>query len=55
MFNEVGIGEVLDHTMHHTPETRRVIVGSAVKAMVFNRLSFVKREPYLVVDSVRYV
>ena len=48
MFDELGIGEVLDRTMHHTPETRLVTVGSAVKAMVLNGLGFVNQQLYLV-------
>jgi transposase len=48
MFNELGIGEVLDRTMQHTPETRLVTVGNAVKAMVLNGLGFVNQQLYLV-------
>jgi hypothetical protein len=48
MFNELGIGEVLDRTMHHTPETRLVTVGTAVKGMILNGLGFVNQQLYLV-------
>jgi transposase len=48
MFDELGIGDVLDRTMHHNPETRIVTVGSAVKAMVLNGLGFVNQQLYLV-------
>jgi transposase len=48
MFDELGISEVLDRAMHHTPETRLVTVGRAVKAMVLNGLGFVNQQLYLV-------
>jgi transposase len=48
MFDELGIGDVLDRAMQHTPETRIVTVGSAVKAMVLNGLGFVNQQLYLV-------
>jgi hypothetical protein len=38
MFDELGMGDVLDRAMQHTPEPRIVTVGSAVKAMVLNGL-----------------
>ena len=47
MFDELGIGDVLDRAMQHTPETRIVTVGSAVKAMVLNGLGFVNQQLYL--------
>jgi transposase len=48
MFDELGIGDVLDRVLQHTPETRIVTVGSAVKAMVLNGLGFVTQPLYLV-------
>jgi transposase len=48
MFDALGIGDVLDRAMQHTPETRIVTVGSAVKAMVLNGLGFVNQQLYLV-------
>ncbi len=48
MFDELGIGDVLDRAMQHTPETRIVTVGSAVKAMVLNGLGFVHQQLSLV-------
>jgi transposase len=48
MFDELGIGDVLDRVLQHTPETRIVTVGSAVKAMVLNGLGFVTQQLYLV-------
>jgi transposase len=48
MFDELGIGDVLDHATQQTPETRFVTVGHAVKAMVLNGLGFVNQQLYLV-------
>jgi transposase len=48
MFDELGIGDVLDRALQHTPETRMVTGGSAVKAMVLNGLGFVNQQLYLV-------
>ena len=48
MFDERGIGDVLDRTMQHTPETRIVTVGGAVKAMVLNGLGFMNQQLDLV-------
>lgn len=48
MFDELGIGDVLDRAMQHTPETRIVTVGNAVKAMVLNGLGFVNQQLSLV-------
>jgi hypothetical protein len=36
MFDERGIGDVLDHATHQTPELRDLTVGEAVTAMVLN-------------------
>jgi transposase len=48
MFDALGIGDVLDRARPHTPETRIVTVGSAVKAMVLNGLGCVNQQLYLV-------
>ena len=41
MFDELGIGEVIDRATRHQPETRIVTTGEAVNAMVLNGLGFV--------------
>ena len=38
MFDELGIGDVLDHATHQNPEMRDLTVGEAVNAMVLNGL-----------------
>ena len=48
MFDELGIGEVIDRATRHHPETRIVTTGYAVKAMVLNGLGFVNQQLYLV-------
>ena len=48
MFEELGIGDVIDHATQQNPETRFVTVGNAVKAMVLNGLGFVNQQLYLV-------
>jgi transposase len=48
MYDERGIGDVLDRATQQTPETRFVTVGHAVKAMVLNGLGFVHQQLYLV-------
>src|ERR671919_1632251 len=48
MFDELGIGEVIDRATRHHPETRIVTTGDAVKAMVLNGLGFVNQQLYLV-------
>jgi transposase len=48
MDDELGSGEVLDRTLQHTPETRFVTVGNAVKAMVRKGLGVVHQQRYLV-------
>ena len=47
MFDELGIGEVLDQVIPQDRSQRRVSVGQAVKAMVLNGLGFVNRTLYL--------
>ena len=48
MYNELGIGAVLDQAAQHNPEMHIVTVGNAVKAMVLNGLGFVNQQLYLV-------
>jgi transposase len=48
MFDELGIGEVLDQATQPNPEMRLVTAGHAVKAMVLNGLGFVNQPLYLV-------
>jgi hypothetical protein len=38
MFDELSIGDVLDHAIHQNPEMRDLTVGEAVNAMVLNGL-----------------
>jgi transposase len=48
MFDELGIGNVLDQATQQDPEQRIVPRGNAVKAMVLNGLGFVNQQLYLV-------
>jgi transposase len=48
MFDELGIGEILDQATHQNPEMRDLTVGEAVKAMVLNGLGFINQTLYLV-------
>ena len=48
MFDELGIGDVIDHATHQNPEMRDLTVGEAVKAMVLNGLGFLNQALYLV-------
>jgi len=48
MFDELGIGDVLDRATRHNPEMRDLTVGEAVKAMVLNGLGFINQALYLV-------
>jgi hypothetical protein len=36
MFDELGMGDVIDHATHQHPALRDLTVGEAVKAMVLN-------------------
>ena len=47
MFEELGIGEVIDRATHQNPEMRLVTAGHAVKAMVLNGLGFVNQQLYV--------
>jgi hypothetical protein len=48
MFDELGIGEVIDQATQQHPAMRIVTAGHAVKAMVLNGLGFVNQPLYLV-------
>jgi transposase len=48
MFDELGIGDVLDQATQQNPEMRDLTVGEAVKAMVLNGLGFIHQALYLV-------
>jgi transposase len=48
MYDELGIGEVLDRTVPQDTSQRQVTLGQAVKALVLNGLGFVNRALYLV-------
>lgn len=47
MFDELGVGELLDEVIEQDFEQRQVTVGQAVKAMVLNGLGFANRRLYL--------
>jgi transposase len=48
MFDELGIGDVLDRATQQNPERRDLTAGEAVKAMVLNGLGFINQALYLV-------
>jgi transposase len=48
MFEELGIGDVIDHATQQNPEMRDLTVGEALKAMVLNGLGFINHALYLV-------
>ena len=48
IFDELGLGEVLDQATRQNPEMRLVTAGHAVKAMVLNGLGCVNQPLYLV-------
>jgi transposase len=48
MFDELGVGTVLDQATQQDPEMRDLTVGEAVKAMVLNGLGFINHALYLV-------
>src|SRR5687768_5670731 len=48
MFDELGIGDILDQATQQDPQTRDLTVGEAVKAMVLNGLGLVNQALYLV-------
>lgn len=47
MFDELGVGELIDELISQDFEQRQVTVGQAVKAMVLNGLGFANRRLYL--------
>ena len=48
MFDELGIGDVIDKATQQNPEMRDLTVGEAVKAMVLNGLGCINQALYLV-------
>jgi transposase len=48
MFDELGMGDVIDQVTHQNAELRDLTVGEAVKAMVLNGLGFINQALYLV-------
>jgi transposase len=48
MFDELGIGDVIDQATQQNPDMRDLTVGEAVKAMVLNGLGFINQARYLV-------
>jgi len=48
MFDELGIGIVIDKIIPQDIEQRNVSIGQAIKAMVLNGLGFANRSLYLV-------
>jgi transposase len=48
MFDELGIGEVIDRSIAQDASRRQGSVGQAVKAMVLNGLGLVNQQLYLV-------
>ena len=47
MYDEIGLGELIDNLIPQDKEKRVVSVGQAVKAMVLNGLGFANRALYL--------
>lgn len=50
MYEELGIGEVLDSVIEQDLEQRQLSVGQCVKAMVLNGLGLAQRRLYLTAD-----
>ena len=48
MFDELGIGEMIDHVTQQNPELRDLTVGEAVNAMVRKGLGCLNQALYLV-------
>jgi hypothetical protein len=48
MFDEQGIGTVIDQVIPQDMTKRTVSLGQAVKAMILNGLGFVNQQLYLV-------
>src|SRR3954454_19393938 len=53
MFDELGIGEVVDELVPQDLSQRKVSVGQALKAFVLNGLGFANRRLYLVPEFFR--
>ena len=53
MYDELGVGELLDELIDQDHERRTVSVGQAVKAMVLNGLGFTNRTLYLATQFFR--
>lgn len=53
MFDEVGIGELIDEMVPQDLSQRKVSVGQALKAMVLNGLGFANRRLYLMPEFFR--
>lgn len=47
MYDELGIGEILNQSIEQDTEQRHVTIGQAVKALVINGLGFINRALYL--------
>jgi len=47
MYDELGIGNIIDEAIEQDEEKRSVSIGKAVKAMVLNGLGFVNQRLYL--------
>ena len=50
MYEELGIGELLDDVIEQDLEQRQLSVGQCVKAMVLNGLGLAQRRLYLTAD-----
>jgi transposase len=48
MFDELGMGDVIDQATHQNPELRDLTVGEAVNAMVLNGFGCINQARYLV-------
>jgi transposase len=48
MFDDLGLGDVIDQATRQNPEMRDLTVGEAVKAMVLNGLGLINQARYLV-------
>jgi len=47
MYDELGIGDIIDKAIEQDEEKRSISIGQAVKAMVLNGLGFVNQRLYL--------
>jgi len=47
MYDELGLGEMIDRLLVQEADKRKVSIGQAVKAMVLNGLGFTQRALYL--------